>query len=65
MYSLLKALVLFATAALCACAGAKREPQSFESDIAFDPVAACERVVYSGEDDSRTLACADVLDVWQ
>jgi hypothetical protein len=65
MNFLLKALVLFAAGALCACAGMKREPQSFASEIVFDPVATCERVVYSPTDDSRTLGCADVLDVWQ
>jgi hypothetical protein len=65
MKLLSKALVILVAGALCACAGVKREPQTFASDIAFDPVAACERVVYSSTDDSRALACADVLDVWQ
>jgi hypothetical protein len=61
----LKASALLAANALCACAGVKGEQHRFASDIAFDPVAKCERIVYSLTEDSRTLDCADVLDVWQ
>ena len=59
-------LVFVAMIALVGCAGHRASAPMTEA--AVDVVSACEQAVYypQGDEDAQaSLACADVLDVWQ
>lgn len=70
MKTFVKAVIVVATIALVGCAGASHrrgEAVTANATPAVDKVAACERVVYYAPDaDQKTsLACANLLDIWQ